>query len=325
MKKNKSKAIWFLFTTMLSIFSICTIRIFDGFRLPFYAVTLNAVLSLGGLIFQLHVDEKKQKLPSVIPVHIVLWMNSISVFLMLGLSLFILESQYHNRMKPDARVSSVAELSKVMEEGGDGVTLLETDKLYIYYADYENISFVAGKRPSKKEESSLLCVATAFQADYELGFSHENVVGWHASDGQLERGKPEKNLGAFTYVDGIAQIWNVDEAEQAVINAADRGGTGYQQFVVLCDGEHGTHTTNEFRCFRVLAVVDGRACVIDTRTQMHYEDFITALVEFGIEDALYCDMGSGWNYSWYRKEKGKTVDIIGIPWPFSHNWLVFQN
>ena len=41
-------------------------------------------------------------------------------------------------------------------------------------------------------------------------------------------------------------------------------------------------------------------------------------------DALYCDMGSGWNYSWYRGESGKHVDIIGIPWPFSHNWLVFR-
>ena len=43
MSKNKHWAIWYLFTTMLSIFSICTIRIFDGFNWPFYAVTVNAL------------------------------------------------------------------------------------------------------------------------------------------------------------------------------------------------------------------------------------------------------------------------------------------
>lgn len=64
--------------------------------------------------------------------------------------------------------------------------------------------------------------------------------------------------------------------------------------------------------------------LIDSRTQMHYRDFITALENLGIREALYCDMGSGWNYSWYRNEEGKPVDIIGTPWPFSHNWLVFR-
>ena len=52
MAGNKNKATWFLFTTLLSIFNICTIRIFDGYNWPFYAVTVNAVFSLGGLIFR---------------------------------------------------------------------------------------------------------------------------------------------------------------------------------------------------------------------------------------------------------------------------------
>ena len=61
MTKHTWKAVWFLFTTLLSIFSIVTIRIFDGFNWPFYAVTANAVISLAGLIFQLHADEGLRK------------------------------------------------------------------------------------------------------------------------------------------------------------------------------------------------------------------------------------------------------------------------
>lgn len=323
MSANKNKAIWFLFTTMLSIFNICTIYIFAR-NWPFYAVTLNAILSLGGLVFQMHVDDKRQKKLSLLPVRIILWINSVSVFLMLGLSLFTLTSQYHNHLEPDKTIHSVEDLKQVMEESKDGVYLLETDELYIYYADYNNISFVAGKRPSKEDESLIMCVAAAFQGSYEPGFSHDNIVGWHASGGQLERGKPEKNLGAFTYVDGEARIFNIEDSEAAIKEAAERGGCGFQQFVVLYNGERGTHSSDEFRCYRVLAVIKGKACIIDTKTQMHYDEFVMTLEDFGIQNALYCDMGSGWNYSWYRKANGKTVDIIGTPWLFSHNWLVFE-
>lgn len=323
-KRRENRAIWYLFTTMVSIFSICTIRIFDGFNWPFYAVTVNAVVSLCGLIFHIHVDEQAQKGPLMIAARILLLLNSISVFVMIGFSLFILDSQYHNSLSPDGTISSPAEIEQRLEGSGKDVLLLETDDLYIYYTDYNDLSYVAGKRPSKDDQNSLMCVAAAFQGSYQLQFDHDNIVGWHASEGHLERGKPQEELGAFTYVNGEARIWDFDEAEQAVQDAAAQGGLGFQQFVVLCDGRRGGHESGEFRCYRVLALIDGKACIIDSRTQMHYDEFIRALEELGIQDALYCDMGSGWNYSWYRGNNGQPVDIIGIPWTFSHNWLVFR-
>ena len=324
MTGNRNKATWFLFTTLLSIFNICTIRIFDGYNWPFYAVTANAMLSLGGLVFHMHEDEASRKHILMKAVRLLLLLNSVSVFLMLGLSLFILTSQYHNPQTPDRVVSSVSELEQAMEENDKNVALLATDDLYIYCANYHDISFVAGDRPLRDDNSILMCVAAAFQDTYQLDFHHSNIVGWHAADGQLERGKPQARLGAFTCVDGTARIWNIDEAEEAVQQAAARGGTCYQQFIVLCDGQRGGHESDEFRCYRVLALLNNRACIIDSRTQMHYSEFIRALEDLGIRDALYCDMGSGWNYSWYRNAEGQAVDIIGTPWPFSHNWLVFR-
>ena len=324
MTGNKHKATWFLFTTLLSIFNICTIRIFDGYNWPFYAVTGNAILSLGGLVFHMHEDKAARKRLLMRAARLLLLLNSVSVFLMLGFSLFILNSQYHNPLTPDRKVSSAAELARAMEENDRDVLLLETDDLYIYCANYGEISFVAGDRPSRDDESIQMCVAAAFQDKYQLDFQQSNIVGWHTADGVLERGKPQDRLGAFTYADGTARIWSIDEAEDAVREAAARGGSGYQQFIVLCDGERGGHQSNEFRCYRVLALLNDRACIIDSRTQMHYSEFIQALENLGIRDALYCDMGSGWNYSWYRNAEGKAVDIIGTPWPFSHNWLVFR-
>lgn len=320
---NKHKAIWFFFTTLLSIFNICTIRIFVT-NWPLTIVSANAVLSLAGLVFYMHVDEITQKRRLIKAAGFLLLLNSISVFLMLGLSMFILTSQYHNPQTADRLVSTADEVRKAMEETDGGVTLLETEELYIYYADYDNISFVAGERPSKNNDRILLCVAAAFQSAYRLDFQQSNIVGVHASNGELYSGTPQDGLGAFTYVDGTARIWDVGEAEEAVREAAANGGSGYQQFVALYDGKRGSHDSDEFRCYRVLALLDGRACIIDSKTQMHYGEFIGALEKLGVKDALYCDMGSGWNFSWYWNEEGKTVDIIGTPWPFSHNWLTFE-
>ena len=108
-------AVWYLLTTMLSIFNICTIQIFDGFNWPFYAVTANAAISLGGLIFHIHSEGRSRKNPAVLGVRILLLLNSLSVFVMIGFSLFILNSQYHNPLTPDARFSSPKEAEQLLE------------------------------------------------------------------------------------------------------------------------------------------------------------------------------------------------------------------
>jgi hypothetical protein len=64
--------------------------------------------------------------------------------------------------------------------------------------------------------------------------------------------------------------------------------------------------------------------IVDSRTLTHFDEFVQALKELGVRDAIYCDMGSGWNDSWYRDANGEAKTIIGMPWPFSHNWLAFE-
>ena len=325
-ERHRYAALWFIFCALLSIFNICTIYIFDGYDWPYYAVVLNAAVSFLGIVYHVHASEKqpeKGRLRNAVP-RPLLTLNSVMVFPMLALSLFTLSGEYHNPLTADATVTSSGQVWQVVSNSDKDVTLLQTDDLYIYCADYDRLSYVTEERPSRDDESVLMCVAAAFQSSYQLGFSEDNVVGWHTSKGRLERGAPQDDLGAFTYVDGVARIWDVDEAEDAVREAAKKGGLGYQSFVVLKDGERGSFRTHEFRCFRVLAILDGRACIIDSRTLMHFDEFVQRLRDFGVRDAIYSDMGSGWNYSWYRDADGRPQTIIGLPWPFSHNWLTFQ-
>ena len=324
--RHRFAALWFIFCALLSIFNICTIYIFDGLDWPYYAVLLNAVISFLGIVYHMHVDEKRSvegHFRKVVP-HLLFMLNSLMVFPMLFLSLFTLSGEYHNVLTADATVTSSEQIRQAVADVQKDVTILQTDDLYIYYADYDRLDYITEKRPSRDDKSILMCVAGAFQSTYQLSFNEDNIVGWHTSNGRLERGAPQSGLGAFTYVDGVAHIWDVDEAEGAVREAAERGGLGYQSFVVLKDGERGSFRTHEFRCYRVLAILDERACIIDSCTLTHFDDFVQKLREFGVTDAIYSDMGSGWNYSWYRDADGQPQTIIGMPWQLSHNWLVFR-
>ena len=325
-KWHRCAALWFIFCALLSIFNICTIQIFDGFDWPFYAVLLNAAVSFVGIVYHMHTDEKRpeERRMRWLALRVVLVLNSLMVFPMLFLSLFTLSGEYHNPLTVDATVTSAEQVWQTVDDSGKDVMVLQTDDLYIYCANYNNLAYVTEDRPSRDDKSILLCVAAAFQSTYQLNFNEDNIVGWHTSKGRLERGAPQDDLGAFTYVDGVARIWNVEEAEGAVREASDKGGLGYQSFIVLKDGERGDFRTHEFRCFRVLAILDGRVCIIDSRTLTHFDEFVQKLREFGVTDAIYCDMGSGWNYSWYHDANGNAQTIIGAPWPFSHNWLTFR-
>ena len=326
MRRHRAAALWFILCALLSIFNVCTIHIFDGLDWPFYAVAINAVLSVVGIFYHMHVQDSREeqgRLPGRV-VGVLLAANSILVFPMLWLSLFTLSGEYHQLLAADAEVTSAAEVQQAVDSVGKDFTLLETDDLYVYCADYDRLAYVTGKRPSRDEKDILLCVAAAFQSTYQLDFREGNIVGWHTSEGRLERGTPQDDLGAFTYVDGEARIWDVDEAEGAVRDATERGGFGYQSFIVLKDGVQGDFNTHEFRCFRALAIVGDRVAIIDSRTLTHYGEFVQSLRQFGVSDAIYCDMGSGWNYSWFRADDLNTETIIGMPWPFSHNWLTFR-
>ena len=77
------------------------------------------------------------------------------------------------------------------------------------------------------------------------------------------------------------------------------------------------------RCYRTLAELNGSLCIIDSVKMLHFDEFMTELQRLGVTNAVYMDMGAGWNYSWYRAATGKVVTLFGLPVPWSHNWVVF--
>ena len=58
---------------------------------------------------------------------------------------------------------------------------------------------------------------------------------------------------------------------------------------------------------------------------MPFGSFIQLLLNAGMYDALYMDMGPGWNYSWYREYAGGEATYIhSATLGSATNWLVFH-
>ena len=97
------------------------------------------------------------------------------------------------------------------------------------------------------------------------------------------------------------------------------------QFGLIRDGETVMGISRpRARCYRALAELNGNLCLIDSVNMLQFDDFMAELHRLGVTNALYMDMGAGWNYSWYRNAAEKVVTLFGLPVPWSHNWVVFR-
>lgn len=248
-----------------------------------------------------------------------------SSFFVIPAFLFIfmgLVSQYHVKI-PDSIPAQSLPVQEILPM--ERTTVYDTGTVYVIFPEYSEVNLVCETRPSKSDPSITWCSGVAFQHTVSLGFSQENVEGDHAVKGTLyESPYNWDNFAAFTCAGGQF-AFEFDDPSAAVRAAAEAGGSGFMQFGLIRDGE----TVMGFdrpraRCYRTLAELNGNLCIIDSRRMMHFDEFIEEVRRLGVTNALYMDMGAGWNYSWYRNAAQKVVTLFGLPVPWSHNWVVFQ-
>ena len=248
-----------------------------------------------------------------------------SSFLVIPTFLFIfsgLVSQYHGNI-PDSIDASNIPVSKILPE--EHTVVYNTGTAYIIFPEYTSIDLVCKDRPKKSDESITWCSGAAFQHAVSIGFTHENIEGDHASGGQLYKSPHHKNAyAAFTFSEGDFSFEFDNEAE-AIKDSAAKGGSGFMQFGLIRDRASVMNFDRpRSRCYRALAELNGNICIIDTARMMHFNEFMSELQRLGVTNAVYMDMGAGWNYSWYRNAAGKVVTLFGLPVPWSHNWVVFR-
>lgn len=107
--------------------------------------------------------------------------------------------------------------------------------------------------------------------------------------------------------------------------AAKNGGCGFAQEMMIHDGKIVPHTRPDGNIneFRALCLIDGKVAIADSNGNVKFGDFIKDLMKSGATEALYLDMGPGWNYSWFRDYTGNPIEIHAIPTKFATNWITF--
>lgn len=319
---NTRNAIRYLLSSFVYVAALTMLYLIDdGTRSLNYLMTVLALGQIAGLIFYIEDDTPvtNKYLKLILKLNSIMSYFSIVAFAFIAM---VMSTQYHNKMKADA-YGDISEIDMEAVEACDGTYVYETENFYIYFPNFKTIELAFDDRPSKKEEDIIFCAGALFHQDRTLDFSHMNLVGDHTYNGEYYEGYDHDDLSSFTFYDDEVHF-SFDNADDEIKKACEKNGVGFEQFMIIKDGKPATFKFTRYRCFRTLTVINGKLCIIDNKKQMFLEDFRSEVIKLGVKDAVYMDMGSGWNYSWIRNTSGKVKNMFNIPVPYSQNWIVFR-
>lgn len=202
----------------------------------------------------------------------------------------------------------------------------EKGNLIIYTPNYTSIDLVCGTMPSKTDKRVIFCAEAAFTGELLKEFKHSNILGDHVSGGIRYKGTScKRNTGAFVYYSDKWKFLYKDYSKE-LDTAARNGGMGFGQEMMIHKGKR-VQTIRKYSNkneFRALCELNGKLCVIDSKGISTFGDFIQALLNEGVYEAIYLDMGPGWNYSWWRDHKGIVREIHTHRTIYTTNWITFS-
>lgn len=180
--------------------------------------------------------------------------------------------------------------------------------------------------PNVEQDDVILCVAAAFTGKCLDSFSHSNILGPHISQGVLYEGYEEEGGYAVFAAWGDQKCFIELEEQEKLEEVAAAHGMAFTQYWVVKDGEgyNPPRQTVKQEYYRCIAQKAGRTYVIESKEVVKFDFFVKCLVEIGVENALYMDMGKGWNHSFYRNEKGEVHILHPQTHDFCTNWLVVK-
>lgn len=181
-------------------------------------------------------------------------------------------------------------------------------------------------RPDSKDPELLLCIPAAFTA---VG---GGLCGLYAREGEIYNQNliDLKMSGGIEIKNGSCRIF--DTAGGTKLNAefieklkSDKASF-FQQFQIVKDGK-AEHFKDYSEVQRRCIALKKDAClqIVESCGPVSLSSFAVDLVEMGVENAIYTDMGP-WGHGWYRDSTGKLVGI-GQSRSMTHkqsNWVVFR-
>ena len=208
------------------------------------------------------------------------------------------------------------------------VTVETTTNLNVYYPEYSRIDLACGKMPNAAQKDVEFCCEAAFTGELLNGFKHSNIADSHICNGVIKKGfRCKANTGGFVWRKGKWKFMSKAEFPKVV----NGWKMGFCQLLIIINGNVrpiGSKMKNNKNIYRALCEKNGKLCIIESRKVMTYSFFVECLKEYKVTHALYLDMGSGWNYAWYRDKDGKIREIFPASkkskfYKFRTNWITF--
>lgn len=231
----------------------------------------------------------------------------------------IKESMAYDFTRPTSELLS---LSHIETPHGDLICLKpDMEKL--------NMDLVCGEIPSAENDSIILAFAGAFTGT-DFGAGHINIAGDHVAGGKRFKGYTcKRNTGAFTWSPVSGAQFHYQDYSPALDKAAEEGGMGFAQEMMIHDGKavKTTRPLGNTNVFRALCLdADGNLALYESQGETTFGNFIDALLSRGVKEALYTDMGQGWNYCFYRLNTSDAAPqyLHSLPMPYASNFIVLK-
>ena len=201
-----------------------------------------------------------------------------------------------------------------------GTTQNETNRINIYPLGSNKIDFRL-IRPDKLDNRNRLCVPAAFTS------KNNKPEGLIYLNGKLTSGqKPSSGKGLVIISLGEIEIRNINQLGQFLNSRKDSKFSLFQQWYLIEKNKRGENPFPKSKLqMRVVAKIKNETFVIESDSNVDSEQFISALVNMGVSDAVYLDMGS-WSEGWYKDSDNKIKSIGNDKSNTKRqtNWILFH-
>jgi hypothetical protein len=201
---------------------------------------------------------------------------------------------------------------------------------YTYTIFYKNdlLMDVSLKRPDIKDPNTVLCIAGAY-----TDLQNYTVDGLYIDNGKVyNKNKVNHSLGgAIKIINGECEIFPTRKGQllnDSLINIITaKKGSLFQQIQMVEKGTAAKYKDKKLFQRRAIVKFKGnKTAVIECFEHITLTAFTKDLVEFGVVDALYTDMGS-WDEGWYKAPASGKIITIGrmkMQTDKQCNWVVFK-
>lgn len=183
-------------------------------------------------------------------------------------------------------------------------------------------------RPDKNDTTVLLCIAGTFTT-----LDKNDIDGLYIHKGNIyHQNRVNKRIGgAIKIANGEGVIFPTDKGsiltDSLLSDIAGRKGSLFQQIQMVVNGKAATFKdTVLFQCRGIAILKNGKTVVVESTVPITLKTFANDMVDLGVNDLLYTDMGV-WDEGWYRNPSNGFIVMIGMDHSQTNqqcNWVVFR-